>query len=334
MKRKFVSRALPSALVAGGLIIAGATSATAADETQSAGQPTGGLGGLLTGTVDSVVGQDGAVDSTLDQVSDTVEQVTKKDGAVDDTVRGVTGVVDSAAGKDGAVEDVVQGVTGSRASAPSDEVVATKAAPASPNAGGPVEDVVNGVTGAVNAVAGENGAVDDVLGADAPEQGVTDNLPAEIINDIGSIGENVGNADVPGTVEAVAGPDGVVDDLLESPAYTSNPGGGGPGDGGSGDGGSGDGGSGDGGWDDGSGVGSGDGSGDGGTLPVAYPGSGGSDAGMTAVAPVQSAGDAQASTVLAQTGGQVVGAAAAGLALTAAGAALVRARRRMLEIQG
>jgi hypothetical protein len=319
MKRKFVSRALPSALVAGGLIIAGATSATAADETPSTEQSTGGLGGLLTGTVDSVVGQDGAVDSTLNQVSDTVEQVTKKDGAVDDTVKGVTGVVDSAAGKDGAVEDVVKGVTGSGASA-SDEVVATKAAPASANAGGPVEDVVNGVTGAVNAVAGENGAVDDVLGADEPEQGVTDNLPAEIINDIGSIGENVGNADVPGTVDAVAGPDGVVDDLLESPAYASNPGGSDPGDGGSGD---------DGGWDDGSG----DGSGDGGTLPIGYPGDGGSGAGVNPVAPVQSAGEAQAPGALAQTGGQVVGAAAAGLALTAAGAAMIRARRRMLEVQ-
>ncbi|MFD2792653.1 hypothetical protein ACFS27_03735 [Promicromonospora vindobonensis] len=325
MKRKFVSRALPSALVAGGLIIAGATSATAADESPNAEQSTGGLGGLLTGTVDSVVGKDGAVDSTLNQVSDTVEQVTKKDGAVDDTVRGVTGVVDSAAGKDGAVEDVVKGVTGSRTSAPSDEVVATKAAPASANSGGPVEDVVNGVTGAVNAVAGENGAVDDVLGADAPEQGVTDNLPSEIIDDIGSIGENVGNADVPGTVGAVAGPDGVVDDLLESPAYASNPGGSNPGGGNPG---------GDGGWDDGSGDGGwDDGSGDGGTLPIGYPGTGGSGAGTAPVTPIQSAGEAQAPGALAQTGGEVVGAAAAGLVLTAAGAALVRARRRMLEVQ-
>ncbi|MEU4365599.1 hypothetical protein [Promicromonospora sp. NPDC023987] len=329
MKRKFVSRALPSALVAGGLIIAGATSATAADESPNAEQSTGGLGGLLTGTVESVAGKDGAVDTTLNQVSDTVEQVTKKDGALDDTVRGVTGVVDSAAGKDGAVEDVVKGVTGGSSSA-SDEVVATKAAPASANAGGPVEDVVNGVTGAVNAVAGENGAVDDVLGADAPEQGVTDNLPAEIINDIGSIGENAGNVDVPGTIGSVAGPDGVVDDLLESPVYVSNPGGEDPGDGGPGGDDPGDGGSGDdGGWDDGSG----DGSGDGGVLPIGYPGSGGSDTGMNPMAPIQSAGEAQAPGALAQTGGEVVGAAAAGLVLTAAGAALVRARRRMLEVQ-
>lgn len=331
MKRKFVSRALPSALVAGGLILAGATSATAADDTPVE-HSTGGLGGLLTGTVDSVVGKDGAVDSTLNQVSDTVEQVTKEEGAVDDTVKGVTGVVDSAVGKDGAVEDVVKGVAGSGTSAASDQVVATKAAAPSPNAGGPVEDVLNGVSGAVNAVAGENGAVDDVLGADAPEQGVTDNLPAEIINDIGSIGENVGNADVPGTIGAVAGPDGAVDDLLESPSYASNPGGSNPGDGGDGDdGGSGDGGGGswgDGGWDNGAGE------GDGGMLPIGYPGTGGSDAGTNPVAPIQSSGEAQAPGALAQTGGEVVGVAAAGLVLTAAGAAMVRARRRMLEVRG
>ena len=325
MKRKFVSRALPSALVAGGLIIAGATSATAADETPNGGQSTGGLGGLLTGTVESVVGKDGAVDTTLNQVSDTVEQVTKKDGAVDDTLRGVTGVADSAAGKDGAVEDVVRGVTGGGASARSDEVVVAMAAPASANAGGPVKNVANGVTGAVNAVAGEDGAADDVLGADAPEEGVTDNLPAEIINDIGSVGENVGNADVPGTVGVVAGPDGVVDDLLESPVYVSNPGGGDPGDSGPDDGGPGGVDPGDGGWDD--------GSGNGGTLPIGHPGNGGADAGMNPVGPIQSAGEAQAPGALAHTGGQVVGVAAAGLALTAAGAALVRARRRMLEVQ-
>lgn len=315
MKRKFVSRALPSAIVAGGLLVAGAMSASAADESApNVEQSTGGLGGLLTDTVDAVVGEDGAVNSTLNQVTETVGQVTKEDGAVDDTVKGVTGVVDSVAGQDGAVDDVVTGVTGG---ATSDDVVATKAATTSANDGGPVEDVLGGVTGAVNAVAGENGAVDDVLGADAPEQGVTDSLPSEIINDVGSIGENLGGGDVPGTIGAIGGQDGVVDDLLESPSYASNPGGGDPGDGGPG--GPGDGGDGDG------------DSGDGGIVPI---GNGaGSGTGVSPVAPIGADGEAQAPGALAQTGGQVGGAVAAGLVLTAAGAAMIRARRRMLEVQ-
>jgi hypothetical protein len=318
MKRKFVSRALPSALIAGGLLVAGGMSATAADESgaSSTEQSTGGLGGALTGTVDAVLGDDGAVDSTLDQVTDTVGQVTKKDGALDDTVQGVTGAVDSVAGEDGAVDDVVQGVTRSAAAEPAAE----------PDAGpvaadrGPVEDVVGGVTGVLNAVAGENGAVDDVLGADRPERGLTDDLPAELIDDVGSIGENVGRGDLPGTIGAVAGPDGVVDDLLESPS-SGGPGGG-PGGGGSGDGGSDDG---DGDW---GGGGSGDGSG-GGTIPVVNPGGGFDLGGLLPVSPISDLPGA-----LAQTGGQVGAAVGAGLALTAAGAAMIRARRRILEVQG
>lgn len=319
MKRKFVSRALPSAIVAGGLLVAGGMSASAADESApNVEQSTGGLGGLLTDTVDAVVGEKGAVSTTLNQVSDTVDQVTKEDGAVDDTVKGVTGVVDSVAGENGAVDDVVTGVTGGGSTAASDDVATTKAAPTAANDGGPVEDVLGGVTGAVNAVAGENGAVDDVLGADAPEQGVTDSLPSEIINDVGSIGENLGGGNVPGVIDGVAGEDGVVDDLLESPSYASNPGGGDPGDGGPGDGGSGDGGS-------------GDGTDDGGVVPI---GTGaGSGTGVSPVAPIGADAEAQAPGALAQTGGQVGGAVAAGLALTAAGAAMIRARRRMLEVQ-
>jgi len=307
MKRKFVSRALPSALVAGGLLVAGAMSASAADgsSASSTEQSTGGLGGVLTGTVDAVLGDDGAVDSTLNQVTDTVGQVTKKDGALDDTVKGVTGAVDSVAGKDGAVDDVVQGVTGSGADEPAAPVAADP---------GPVEDVVGGVSGVVNALAGENGAVDDVLGADGPERGLTDNLPAELIDDVGSIGENVGNGDIPGTVGAVAGPDGVVDDLLESPS-SGGPGGSDPGDGGSGDGGSGDGGSGDG--------------SDDGTIPVVNPGGGFDLGGLVPVTPI-----GELPGALAQTGGQVGAAVGAGLALTAAGAAMIRARRRILEVQG
>ncbi len=306
MKRKFVSRALPSALVAGGLLVAGAMSASAAEESASSTeQSTGVLGGVLTGTVDAVLGDGGAVDSTLNQVTDTVGQVTKKDGALDDTVKGVTGAVDSVAGKDGAVDDVVQGVTGSGADEPAAPVAADP---------GPVEDVVGGVSGVVYAVAGENGAVDDVLGADGPERGLTDNLPAELIDDVGSIGENVGNGDIPGTIGAVAGPDGVVDDLLESPS-SGGPGGSDPGDGGSGDGGSGDGGSGDG--------------SDDGTIPVVNPGGGFDLGGLVPVTPI---GDLPGA--LAQTGGQVGVAVGAGLALTAAGAAMIRARRRMLEVQG
>jgi hypothetical protein len=290
MKRKFVSRALPSALVAGSLLIAGAMSASAADEnaTPSTEQSTGGLGDALTDTVDAVVGDGGAVDSTLNQVTDTVEQVTKKDGAVDDTVKGVTSTVNAVAGKDGAIDDVVTGATGGSATT-------------SANEGGPVEDVLGGVSGTVNALAGQNGAVDDVLGADGPERGLTDNLPAEIISDVGSVGENVGNADVPGTIGAVAGEDGVVDDLLESPAYASAPGGSIPGDGGSGD------------------V---------GTIPGAGDGVG------DGLVPVVPGAEAQAPGALAETGGQMGGAVAAGIALTAAGAAMIRARRRMLEVQG
>lgn len=337
MKRKFVSRALPSAIVAGGLIVAGAMSATAADEgSRNVEQSTGGLGGLLTDTVDAVVGADGAVNSTLNQVNDTVGQVTKKDGAVDDTVKGVTGVVDSVAGENGAVDDVVTGVTGGGSAAASDEVVATKAAPAATNDGGPVEDVLGGVTGAVNAVAGENGAVDDVLGADEPEQGVTDSVASELINDVGSIGENLGGGDVPGVIGDVGGENGVVDDLLESPSFASNPGGEDPGDGGPGDGGPGDGGSGDGGWDGGSGDGSWDGgSGDAGIVPIGGGAGSGTGAGVGtgAVAPIGADGEAQAPGALAQTGGQVGGAVAAGVVLTAAGAAMIRARRRMLEVQ-
>lgn len=310
MKRKFVRRALPSALVAGGLLVAGAMSASAAEESSASSteQSTCGLGGVLSGTVDAVLGDGGAVDSTLDQVTDTVGQVTKKDGALDDTVKGVTGAVDSVAGKDGAVDDVVQGVTGSGADEPAAPVAADP---------GPVEDVVGGVSGVVNAVAGENGAVDDVLGADGPERGLTDNLPAELIDDVGSIGENVGNGDIPGTIGAVAGPDGVVDDLLESPSSggPGGPGGSDPGDGGSGDGGSGDGGSGDG--------------SDDGTIPVVNPGGGFDLGGLVPVTPI---GDLPGA--LAQTGGQVGVAVGAGLALTAAGAAMIRARRRMLEVQG
>ncbi|WP_454858724.1 hypothetical protein [Promicromonospora soli] len=320
MKRKFVSRALPTAIVAGSLLVAGAMSASAADEsTSNVDQSTGGLGGLLTGTVDAVVGEDGAVDSTLNQVTDTVEQVTKKDGAVDDTVKGVTGVVDSVAGENGAVDDVVTGVTGGASDA-STEVVATKAAPTA-NDGGPVEDVLGGVTGAVNAVAGENGAVDDVLGADGPEQGVTDNVASEIINDVGSIGENLGGGNVPGVIGDVGGEDGVVDDLLESPSYANNPGGEDPGDGGPGDGGPGDG-----------TPGGDDGSDDGSIVPIG----GGPDAGtgVNPVAPIGADGEAQAPGALAETGSELGGAVGAGLVLTAAGAAMIRARRRMLEVQG
>lgn len=314
MKRKFVSRALPSVIVAGGLLVAGTMSATAADDTPTAGQSQGGLGGLLTDTVDAVVGEDGVVDSTLNQVTDTVGQVTKKDGAVDDTVQGVTGVVDSVAGRDGAVDDVVKGVTGGGGGEASTPALKSDSAA---NAGGPVEDVVGGVTGAVTSVAGEGGAVDDVLGADGPEQGVTDNLPAEIIDDVGSIGENLGSGDLPGVIGGVGGPDGVVDDLLESPTYASNPGGEDPGDGGSGDGGSGDGGSGDG--------------SDGGVVPIGNGGDSG--AGIDPLAPIGADGEAQAPGALAQTGGQAAGAAAVALGLTAAGAAMIRARRRMLEVQ-
>lgn len=301
MKRKLVSRALPSVLVAGGLLVTGTISATAADgATSSVEQQSGGLGDLLSGTVDAVVGTGGAVDSTLTQVTDTVEQVTKKDGAVDDTVTGVTGAVDAVAGKDGAVDDVLKGVTSGGTEAPA-------------AGSGPVEDVVRGVSGAVTSVAGEEGAVDDVLGADAPRRGVTDDLPAEIIGDVGSVGENLGRGDVPGTIGAITGEDGVVDDLLESPER-GGPGGGDPGDGGDGDGG-----------------GSGDGSDDGGTIPVANtPGLGtGVDIGL----PIQAIGEAQAPGALAQTGVQVAGVAAVALGLTAAGAALVRARRRMLAPQ-
>lgn len=317
MKRKFVSRALPSALIAGGLLVAGGMSATAADESKASSteQSAGGLGDALTGTVDAVLGDDGAVDSTLNQVTDTVGQVTKKDGALDDTVQGVTGAVDSVAGKDGAVDDVVQGVTRSAADEPAAAPVAADR--------GPVEDVVSGVSGAVTALAGENGAVDDVLGADRPERGLTDDLPAELIDDVGSIGENVGRGDLPGTIGAVAGPDGVVDDLLESPSSGGpggGPGGGGPGDGGSGDGGSGGVGSG--------GGGSGDGSG-GGTIPVVNPGGGFDLGGLLPVGPI-----GELPGALAQTGGQVGAAVGAGLALTAAGAAMIRARRRILEVQG
>jgi hypothetical protein len=313
MKRKFVSRALPSALVAGGLLVAGGMSASAAEEStaSSVEQSTGGLGGALSGTVDAVLGDDGAVDSTLTQVTDTVGQVTKKDGALDDTVRGVTGAVDSVAGKDGAVDDVVQGVTSSGADEPAAAPVAADR--------GPVEDVVSGVSGVLNAVAGENGAVDDVLGADKPERGLTDDLAAELINDVGSIGENVGSGDLPGTIGAVAGPDGVVDDMLESPS-SGGPGGGGPGDGGDGDGGSGGVGSG--------GDGSGDGS-EGGTIPVVNPGGGFDLGGLLPVGPI-----GELPGALAQTGGQVGAAVGAGLVLTAAGAAMIRARRRILEVQG
>jgi hypothetical protein len=311
MKRKFVSRALPSALVAGGLLVAGGMSASAADESgaSSAEQSTGGLGGVLTGTVDAVLGDDGAVDSTLNQVTDTVGQVTKKDGALDDTVKGVTGAVDSVAGKDGAVDDVVQGVTGSGAAEPAAAPVAADHRP--------VEDVVSGVSGAVTALAGENGAVDDVLGADRPERGLTDNLTGELIDDVGSIGENVGSGDLPGTIGAVAGPGGVVDDLLESPSSggPGGPGGGEPGDGGDGGGGSGDGGS-------------GGGSG-GGTIPVVNPGGGFDLGGLLPVTPI-----GELPGALAQTGGQVGAAVGAGIALTAAGAAMIRARRRILEVQG
>ncbi|WP_026365423.1 hypothetical protein [Promicromonospora sukumoe] len=304
MKRKLVSRALPSVLVAGGLLVTGGMSATAADGAPSSvEQSAGGLGDVLSGTVDAVVGKGGAVDSTLGQVTDTVEQVTKKEGAVDDTVKGVTGAVDAVAGRDGAVDDVVRGVTGGEAKAPTAK-------------GGPVDDVVRGVSGVVTSVAGEDGAVDDVLGADEPERGLTDNLPNEIIDDVGSIGENLGRGDVPGTIGAVTGENGVVDDLLESPVH-GGPGGGDPGDGGPG----GPGGPGD-------GPGSGDGSG---TIPVSnLPGLGtGVDTGL----PIQSIGEAQAPGALAQTGFQVAGAAAVALGLTAAGAAMVRARRRMLETQ-
>lgn len=298
MKRKLVSRALPSVLVAGGLLVTGTVSATAADGATSSVEQSAGLGDLLSGTVDAVVGKGGAVDSTLTQVTDTVEQVTKKDGAVDDTVKGVTGAVDAVAGKDGAVDDVVKGVTSGGTEKPA-------------AGGGPVEDVVRGVSGAVTSVAGEEGAVDDVLGADKPRRGVLDDLPAEIIGDVGSVGENLGRGDVPGTIGAVTGEDGVVDDLLESPER-GGPGGGDPGDGGDGDG-------------------SGDGSDDGGTIPVANtPGLGtGVDIGL----PIQAIGEAQAPGALAQTGVQVAGVAAVALGLTAAGAALVRARRRMLETQ-
>src|SRR5690606_28761609 len=78
MKRKLVSRAIPSALVAGGLIIASAVSATAAgdDSTSSTDTSSGGLGSVLTDTVDAVAGKDGAVDTTLTQVGETVGQVT------------------------------------------------------------------------------------------------------------------------------------------------------------------------------------------------------------------------------------------------------------------
>lgn len=307
MKRKLVSRALPSVLIAGGLLVTGTVSATAADDAPaSVEQPAGGLGDVLSGTVDAVVGKGGAVDSTLGQVTDTVEQVTKKDGAVDDTVKGVTGAVDAVAGKGGAVDDVVRGATGG----------ATGGEAKAPTAkGGPVDDVVRGVSGVVTSVAGEDGAVDDVLGADEPERGLTDDLPDEIIDDVGSIGENLGRGDVPGTIGAVTGENGVVDDLLESPAH-GGPGGGDPGDGGPGGPGGGDGG------------GAGDGSG---TIPVSnLPGLGtGVDTGL----PIQSIGEAQAPGALAQTGFQVAGAAAAALGLTAAGAAMVRARRRMLETQ-
>lgn len=309
MKRKLVSRALPSALVAGGLLVAGTMSATAADEAGRAAEQTqSGLGGLLTGTVDAVVGEDGVVDTTLTQVGETVGQVTTKDGAVDDTVKGVTGVVDSVAGQDGAVEDVVTGVTGG----------ATASTPAlksdSRNAGGPVEDVVGGVTGAVDAVAGENGAVDDVLGADAPEQGVLDNVADEILDDVGSIGENLGSGNLPGVVDGVGGDGGAVDDLLESPSFADNPGGGDPGPGGPGGPGGGDG---------------GDGS-DGGIVPIGNgPGTGGPDP----LAPIGADGEATAPGALAETGGQAAGAAALALGLTAAGAAMVRARRRLLEVQ-
>ncbi|MCP2264168.1 hypothetical protein ACFQHV_20595 [Promicromonospora thailandica] len=309
MKRKFVSRAIPSAIVAGGLLVAGAMSATAADDgTPKVEQSQGGLGGLLTGTVDAVVGDDGVVDTTLTQVTDTVGQVTKKGGAVDDTVTGVTGVVDSVAGQDGAVDDVVTGVTGARGEASTPAVKSGDA-----KAGGPVEDVVGGVTGAVTALAGENGAVDDVLGADGPEQGVTDNLPSEIIDDVGSIGENLGGGDVPGAIGGVGGDGGLVDDLLESPTYADNPGGGDPGDPGDG----GDGGAGDDG-DDGAGI-----------VPI---GNGTTPGGVDPLAPIGADGEAQAPGALAQTGGQAAGAAAVALGLTAAGAAMIRARRRILEV--
>lgn len=307
MKRKFVSRALPSALVAGGLLVAGTMSATAADDAGSSTEQTqSGLGGLLTGTVDAVVGEDGVVDTTLTQVGETVGQVTKKDGAVDDTVKGVTGVVDSVAGKDGAVEDVVSGVTGGTAAS----TPAVKSG--SRNAGGPVEDVVGGVTGALNAVAGENGAVDDVLGADAPERGVLDDVADEILDGVGSIGENLGSGNLPGVVDGVGGDGGVVDDLLESPSFADNPGGGDPGPGGPG-----------------GGDGGGDGS-EGGIVPIGHaPGAGAIDL----PASVGAGGEATAPGALAQTGGQAAGAAAVALGLTAAGAAMMRARRRLLEVQ-
>ena len=66
MKRKLVSRALPSALVAGGLIVASAVSASAAEggATSSDDHAPGGLGSVLTDTVDAVAGKDGAVDTT------------------------------------------------------------------------------------------------------------------------------------------------------------------------------------------------------------------------------------------------------------------------------
>ncbi|WP_369374902.1 hypothetical protein AB1046_10130 [Promicromonospora sp. Populi] len=318
MKRKFVSRALPSVLVAGGLIVAGSTSAMAAGENTTAKveQSTGGLGDVLTGTVDAVVGKGGAVDSTLKQVTETVGQVTKEDGALDDTVKGVTGVVDSVAGKDGAVDDVVSGVTGSASAPAVEDAPETRA-----NEGGPVEDVVSGLSGAVNAVAGEDGAVDDVLGADAPTRGLTDNLVGELIDDVGSVGENLGNGDVPGTIGTVTGEDGIVDDLLESP------GSGGPGDPGN-PGNPGDPGT-PGPGDDGSG-----------TIPVGNPGGGLEGGfglipgtGLVPITPIQAIGEATAPEALAQTGGQAGMVAIAALGLTAAGAAMVRMRRRMLEVQ-
>ncbi|MCA5891896.1 hypothetical protein LEP48_00835 [Isoptericola sp. NEAU-Y5] len=196
-------------------------------ETGAAVDDVAGSGTAVQDTLDGLVGEDGLVDDVVgadvpeDGVTDRAVEAALDD--VEATVEALAAgdvdqVVDEVVAPEGLLDDVLedQGVDAgvaqiSQTSGSLDELLGTGTA---------VQDVADALVGA-DAPAGTDGLVDDVVGSDVPEDGVSDQVVEAVVEDLDGAADVLVAGDLQGVTDAVLDDGGVVDDLLEDQGLDS-----------------------------------------------------------------------------------------------------------------
>lgn len=247
-----IRRALRTALVAGGLAVAGIAGAAAASAAEG-------------DVVDVVLGTDTSVDAALGDVTEALPDVavdtpvdlpplsTERVEAAVQAVAGDGGAVDSVVGADAPTQTttddlvdalaqdvqqtldaaaqldvpaVAESVTGSDAlvdDAIEDGALDAVTQTLSGVAAG-VDDTVGTVPvvqDTVDAVTGPDGLADDVLGADAPSAGTSDALVESVLEDVDTTVTDALAGDLHAVNDDLLAPDGLVDDAIEDGAIDS-----------------------------------------------------------------------------------------------------------------